>query len=146
MHETNDDERPSIHLDDGVEIPGFLDPFGLWTRWPEPRVLEQTVVWISPDRTTVRLDQLGTDGLYSILRQLHDHVDAWYKIAVQDEFAALSSALAWTYKSLDVRMVAEMHPLIWMESTALVREIRASLEQNNPKAPKPTTEGETHAQ
>ena len=97
---------------------------GLGQRWPEPRALHQTETFFMEDRTEIDLEHLDADLARDLLDLLTIYADPLHDAAVRDEQATTSSAVGWLMEGLGVPPVAAHDPLVWLESTELVRWLR----------------------
>lgn len=115
-------------LDDASVLYEVLDvtvPLG--TRWPEWRLLMQTHVFAAPGLPVLVPDDLDADGLVGVLALLYEHADALHLQAAEDEEAAVSSALAWAFRQLQVPHVRACTATAWLHTTPLVRHVRSRL-------------------
>lgn len=121
-------------LDDAPLSAQELDEqFDLTTRWPEPRLLYQTEVWVAQDRRRYQVEDLDGFDAEVVLRILFDHAAEWHEQAMRDEQLTLSSAMAWALLNLGVGFVHDFHPMVWLASTDLVRALQARVDDRRPK-------------
>ena len=98
---------------------------GLGQRWPEPRALHQTETFFLDDRTEIELEHLDADLARDLLDLLVIYAGPLHETAVRDEQAITSSAVRWLLDGLGVPPVAAHDPLVWLESTEMVRWLRS---------------------
>lgn len=97
----------------------------LSARWPEPRLLWQTEVWFTRHRTRVPLDGLDADGARRLLATIEAMAERLHAVAALDESLTASSGLRRAMAHLGVPLVADLAASAWLESTLLVRSLRA---------------------
>lgn len=114
-----DDARTSYEVLDAT-VP-------LGTRWPDWRWTQQSVVFTAPGLPVLVIEDLDREGVVAVLAVLYEHADALHAQAAQDEEAAVSSALAWTFRELAVPHVRACTATAWLHSTTLVRALRNRL-------------------
>lgn len=115
-----------LAVDDAVLTDRALERVvGLGQRWPEPRALHQTDVFYMEDRTPLDLHLFDAGHATELLRLLVLMVDELHHAAWRDEQATQSSALRWLLDGLDVPPIAAHDPVVWLESTVLVRWLRS---------------------
>lgn len=115
-----------LRFDDALLTEEAMDVVvGLDQRWPEPRALHQTNVFFLEDRGRLLLWRLTAaeaarllDLVLSLTRALHER-------AVCDEQATASSASWWVLTEFGVPRAEDLDPSLWLESTDLVRWLRA---------------------
>lgn len=115
---------PTLSLDDAALTPDDLDrlyPPG--TRYPDCRDLLRTDAWHDRHGGRHELHRIDQVDLESLLRALRSDAVALHAQAASDEQQTLSSALSWAYNVLDVDKIAYLHPLVWLDSTPLVRAL-----------------------
>ena len=96
-------------------------------RWPEPRALWQDEAFWLPDRTRLDLAALSGDGVRALVALLVGAAAGLHAVAVRDEDLTASSGLRRAMAHAGVPTIAEVDPLVWLESTLLVRSLRARL-------------------
>lgn len=119
---------PTLSLDDAPLIAADLDrryPPG--TRFPDWHDLLQTDFWYDRHGGRHELDRLDQNDLESLLLALQSEAVLLHAQAASDEQQTLPSALAWAYNVLDVDRVAHLHPLVWLDTTPLVRALQRRL-------------------
>ena len=115
-----------MRLDDQFVTEEALDAVvGLGARWPEPRALNQCKVFHLDDRGALSLRLLDEQGVADLLRLLELHAEALHEVACCDDEATSSSAMEWALDELGVPPVHAFTPRVWLESTELVRWLRA---------------------
>ena len=133
-HEQEDDSRAGafgpgyidslMAVGDAVVGPDVLDRvLDLADRWPEPRVLDQTSVFFLRDRTPVPVDGMGSEDARRLLAHVRGLAMVLHEAAARDEEITTSTAMRWAMAQACVPSVAELDPLAWLESTALVRHL-----------------------
>lgn len=121
-----DPDQPPSSLDDCRLSEEELDrTVPLDARWPEPRLLHQTEVWFSRDGMRWRVPSLAPYRVRELLDGLLAMADDLHGRAVVDEIDQTSPLLEWAYGELGVDMIVCLDPLVWVESTELVRWLRA---------------------
>lgn len=115
-----------LRFDDALLTGQALDAVvGLGQRWPEPLALHQTERFFLEDRTEIRTEHLDADLARDLLDLLTIYADPLHETACRDEQATTSSAVRWLLDGLGVPPVAAHEPEVWLESTELVRWLRA---------------------
>lgn len=96
-------------------------------RWPDPRVLtEQSDLFWLPDGEVIEIAHLDPPEVLWLLGWLTgDLLHRLHRRARQDEQLTTSTALRRAMKAAGVPLVAETDPLVWLESTRLVRALRS---------------------
>lgn len=113
-------------LDDQLVTDEAMDAVvGLGARWPEPRALNQNRVFHMDDRGALSLRLLDDDGVADLLRLLELQADALLDVACCDDEAMTPTAMEWALDELGVPPVHAFAPRVWLESTELVRWLRA---------------------
>lgn len=119
-----DDEPPwpPLSLDDAALTQQELDErFPPGSRYPDHRDLLITDAWYDRHGQRHELHRLDASDLESLLLGLLSEAVTLHAQAASDEQQTLSSALSWAYNVLGVDKVAHLHPLVWLDSTPLVR-------------------------
>lgn len=112
-------------LDDQLVTDEALDRMiGLGARWPEPRALDQVGVFHLEDRTAVEVPFLDDRNVEDLLRLLVLLAADLHEVASCDDESTTSSALEWALDETGVLPVHALEPLVWLESTVLVRHLR----------------------
>lgn len=95
-------------------------------RWPDPRVLtEQDERFWLPDGEVIEIAELDPPEVLWLLGWLTgDLLQPLNRRARQDEQLTTSTALRRAMRAAEVPLVAETDPLVWLESTRLVRALR----------------------
>lgn len=115
-----------LRFDDALLTEQAMDVVvGLGQRWPEPRALHQTATFFLEDRTEIELRHLDADLARDLLDLLHIYAGPLHETACRDEDATMSSAVRFVLDGLGVPPVAAHDPEVWLESTELVRWLRA---------------------
>lgn len=96
-------------------------------RWPEPRLLWQTDVWHMRHRTTIDVASMGPTEARWLLGVVEGLAVALHEVAARDEVLTTSSGLRRALDAAGVPMIADLDPYVWLESTDLVRSLRARL-------------------
>lgn len=116
---------PPRRLDDAaVPYENLAVTVPLGSRWPEWRCLLQTEVFMAPGLPALVIDELDPDGLVGVLAVIYEHADALHVQAAEDEEAAVSSALAWAFRELQVPHARACTATAWVHTTPLVRCLR----------------------
>ena len=115
-----------MRLDDELVSHEALDAVvGLGARWPEPRALDQTATFHLDDRSVLSLRLLDEAGARDLLALLLGLADGLHEVACCDDEATTCSAMEWALDELRVPPVHAFAPEVWLESTELVRWLRA---------------------
>jgi hypothetical protein len=131
-----------ISLDDAILTYEELgDRYTWFDRFPEWRVLYQTGLWVNGNREGVLLDDLTQEDLLALQAYLRSLAPGLHAQAALDEDYALSSALRWTCHTLGIPLVSAHHPLIWLDSTPLMRDLDRRTEVKH-RATGPEPDGE----
>lgn len=115
-----DMRMPPDMLDEALPLDG---------RWPEPRVLWQDEVFFLPDRSRLDVRALDPGDAAELLEALVESALGWHAAAARDERLTTSSGLRRALAAVGVPLVEDLDPLVWLESTALVRTLRARAAQ-----------------
>jgi hypothetical protein len=104
-------------LDDLVPLHG---------RWPDPRVLTEQGerFWLRDGEELVVAD-LDPPEVEWLLGWLTSLAPVLHDRAARDELLTTSTGVRRSLKAAGVLLVAETPPLVWLESTELVRALRA---------------------
>lgn len=94
-------------------------------RWPEPRLLWQRDVWFSRHRTRVPLHNLDADAARRLLATIEGMAERLHGAAARDESLTASSGLRRAMAHAGVPLIGDLEPSVWLESTLLVRSLRA---------------------
>jgi hypothetical protein len=118
-----------LSLDDATVTADVLDDrYDLADRWPEWRLLLQTRIWVTSDKQIDHLDRLTDWDIHCLAVNLRSLAPVLAQQAALDEDHCLSSGLAWVYWLLDARTVRDLHPLVWLDTTPLMRHLNARLD------------------
>lgn len=123
---------PPRRLDDAptpFEVLNVTVPLG--SRWPDWRWTQQSAVFHAPGLPMLVIDDLDKDGLIAVLAVLYEQADALHAQAAEDEEGAVSSAVAWAYRELDVPHVRACTATAWLHATPLVRRLRLLLRSSD---------------
>ena len=96
----------------------------LGERWPEPRIVDQDAVLHLRDRTAVYLSALGPRDAARLLEHVLGLAAVLHEAAVCDEELTTSTALRWAMEQAGVPAVSDLDPVVWLESSVLVRALR----------------------
>jgi hypothetical protein len=96
-------------------------------RWPEPRLLWQTDVWHLRHRTAVDLTSMGPREARWLLGVVKDLAVRLHAVAAHDEAVTTSSGLRRMLHAAGIPMIASLEAHVWLESTLLVRSLRATV-------------------
>lgn len=77
------------------------------------------------DRSALSLRLLDDEGVADLLRLVELQADALHEVACCDDEATTCSAMEWALDELRVPPVHAFAPEVWLESTELVRWLRA---------------------
>ncbi|EYR63514.1 hypothetical protein N866_20075 [Actinotalea ferrariae CF5-4] len=99
----------------------------------DPRVLDQTDIWVNRDATVLRITAMSTDHIHNVLTMLTERaselrlsslLDATYQLMNTDTRTVDDAErLAWDL----VRTYADLTHQQWLETTALVIALRTEL-------------------
>ncbi len=92
--------------------------------WPDARLLDRTDLWVEADGSVWFLHHTEPWLLRRLAARLHELAELLHEQAAWNEQAAEESALL-ALASLGVPRVADVSPTRWLESTALMRYLRA---------------------
>jgi hypothetical protein len=119
------------HCPDGLSLDDAAYPYEtlqaevpITSRFPDHRVLFQTVVWLTSKGEAIPLDEMHVGDVEDLVAALQSDALEWHCQAASDEWYATSSAMRWAYQCLDVLMIGETHPQVWLASTPLIREMK----------------------
>lgn len=111
-------------LDDLVPLHG---------RWPDPRVLtEQDEKFWLYDGEEIEVAGMSAAEVEWLLAWLVQLAPALHRRAVLDEDLTTSTGVRRALRSAGVPLVAETAPLVWLESTRLVRRLRSMSAASGP--------------
>lgn len=114
----------SLSLDDAPQPYEALQAdVPLTSRFPDWRTLHQTVVWLTSKGEGIPLDEMHPADVEALLDAVRSDALDWHAQAASDEWYATSTAMRWAYQQLDVLMIGETHPQVWLNSTPLIREM-----------------------
>ncbi|EYR63136.1 hypothetical protein N866_02730 [Actinotalea ferrariae CF5-4] len=125
---SSSDRDPATTPDWAPVTPGVLDL----------RVLDQAECWVTAEAVVLRIAEVPTPHLQSIVTFLTRRAEELYTAAVLNSFWAVALAdasgevaaerLVW---ELTGRSIADIEPTVWLESTALMRGLRRELAARN---------------
>ena len=111
-------------LSDATVGDGLLDVLlPLDGRFPEPRALDQDVVFFLHDRTRVDVAGLDAGDAGRLLALLRGLAPGLHARACADEALTMSTGLRRALAHAGVPLVAQTDPLVWLGSTLLVRAV-----------------------
>lgn len=144
MHDTNEpinNDPFTLPLDDAAVDEADLDAvLDAWLPAPDHRVLFQTR-WM-PIPKNEREDLTTSTAPHPMAYILYLQVTAarFHQLAADWETATTSTAARALWQQCGVRTIAETHPLIWLESTPLMRHLRQWQDEvENPETPRRAT-------
>ena len=94
---------------------------------PDWRLLLQTDHWVHADGRTVRLVDMTETDLVALHAHITDKATVLHAQAAECEQAATSSAVAWMFHNLNIALIGDIHPLIWLGTTPLMRWLTDTL-------------------
>jgi hypothetical protein len=119
------------------DLDRLLDP---WLPQPDHRVLEQTRYLPLPKGGTQDLFEANAGSPLLYIALLQATVSRYHQMALAWEQQTTSTATRLVWAALGVRTVAETHPLVWLESTPMMRSLREwqhYVEQHDDHSPDP---------
>lgn len=125
-------------LDDAAaneaDLDAILDP---WLPVPDQRVLQQTRWTPLPNGEREDLTTSAATHPMAYICYLQLDAQRLHQMAADWEAATTSTAVRILNWQLGIRPIAQIHPLIWLESTPLMRHLRRwQYEAENPDAPR----------
>lgn len=137
----HDDDPFTAPLDDMTirheDLDRLLDP---WAPVPDHRTLEQTRYIALPTGGIQDLYDSRVTSPLPFIALLQATVGRYHSVAALWEEQTTSTATRLVWAALGVRAVADEHPLVWLESTPMMRFLRAwahGLNAPQPHADKP---------
>lgn len=112
-----DDELIAEH-----DLERILDP---WLPQPDHRILEQTRYLPLPDGKTEDLESPRITHPMPYMALLQASATHYHAMAAAWEGQTTSTAARLLWLELGVRTIADTHPLVWLESTPMMRALRA---------------------
>jgi hypothetical protein len=103
------------------DLERLLDP---WLPQPDHRVLEQTRYLPLPQGGTQDLFEPNAGSPLPYIALLQATVSRYHQMAVAWEQQTTSTATRLLWAALGIRTIAETHPLVWLEATPMMRELR----------------------
>ena len=111
-----------LALGDALVPPEALDlAVALGGRCYDPRLLWQTDVFWTHQRTRLDLTTITDDEAAALLGWLRRHAVLLHREAVRDEETGTSTALRWALDMAGVPAAVDVDPWEWLEATPLVR-------------------------
>lgn len=124
-------------------------PFTVWDQWPvgslDLRVFEQDVYWVDINQRPHRIDQMTALYRRNVIRFLSGNQDYYFVMWARLHLLRLVAGLLTGGVDGDTRAPAlgnpaqdDLWPGEWLESTPLMRRLRASLKVDGEVLPPPT--------
>lgn len=101
------------------------------------RMLNQTREWTHVDGHPIRLADLSDEALEVLRGHLGEVAPVLHAAASAAEHAATSSAVAWMFHNLNIALISDLTPEVWLGTTPLMRWL-------NQRVPPPPTAWDTH--
>lgn len=120
------------------DLDRLLDP---WTPVPDHRTLEQTRYIALPTGAIQDLYDGTVTNPLPYIALLQATVGRYHSVAALWEEQTTSTATQLVWTALGIRTIAETHPLVWLESTPMMRFLRAW--EAPPAGPTKAGEGST---
>jgi hypothetical protein len=103
------------------DLDRLLDP---WTPVPDHRTLDQTRLIALPTGTIQDLYDGTVTNPLPYIALLQATVGRYHGVAALWEEQTTSTATRLVWTALGIRTIAETHPLVWLESTPMMRFLR----------------------
>lgn len=120
-----------------ADLDRALDP---WLPRPDHRVLEQTEWMPLPKGERERLATSTAAHPMAYICYLQVLANEYHQMAAAWEDQTTCSAARVIWRNLGIRPISAIHPLVWLESTPLMRHLRLwEAEVENPETPRQVT-------
>lgn len=125
-------------------------PFTVWGQWPvgalDLRVFEQDVYWVDINQRPHRIDQMPALYRRNVIRFLSANQDYFFAMSARLHLLRLVEGLLTGVVDGDTLAHAlgnpaqdDLPPDEWLESTPLMRRLRAGLKVDGPEVLRPST-------